>query len=98
MSFAAWLLIIYMVIINAYAVYITMQDKKIAIHNGKGLKAKRRVPERNLLTVAAMGGSIAMLATMFKIRHKTQHSKFMVGIPLIIAAQLALVILLIIVF
>lgn len=98
MPFAAWFLIIYLVIINVYAVFITLHDKKIAVKNGRGGKQKRRVPERNLLIVAAMGGSIAMYATMQKIRHKTQHKKFMLGIPAIIAAQILLVVLLIIIF
>jgi uncharacterized membrane protein YsdA (DUF1294 family) len=31
-----------------------------------------------------------MLVTMLLIRHKTQHKKFMIGIPLIIVAQFAL--------
>jgi len=98
MTFAAWLLIIYLVIINAFAVIMTIADKKIALKNGKGGKQKRRVPEKNLLIVAAMGGSIAMYVTMKKIRHKTKHNKFMIGIPAIIAAQIALVVALIIIF
>ena len=47
----------------------------------------RRVPEKTLLAIAALGGSIAMILTMRSIRHKTKHAKFMVGIPLIIMAQ-----------
>jgi uncharacterized membrane protein YsdA (DUF1294 family) len=31
-----------------------------------------------------------MLLTMLLIRHKTKHLKFMLGIPLIIVAQIAL--------
>jgi uncharacterized membrane protein YsdA (DUF1294 family) len=37
-----------------------------------------------------MGGAIAMLLTMYAIRHKTKHIKFMLGIPLIILLQAAL--------
>ena len=33
----------------------------------------------------------AMLLTMLLIRHKTRHVKFMVGIPVIIILQLAIV-------
>jgi uncharacterized membrane protein YsdA (DUF1294 family) len=40
-----------------------------------------------MLTGAA-GGAAAMLTVMLLIRHKTRHVKFMVGLPLIIAAQL----------
>ncbi len=49
----------------------------------------QRVPERVLLLVCAFGGSAAMLAAMRVIRHKTKHAKFMVGIPVMIAAQIA---------
>ncbi|MCL2300346.1 MAG: hypothetical protein FWC27_09415 [Firmicutes bacterium] len=32
-----------------------------------------------------------MLTTMLLIRHKTKHAKFMVGLPMIIALQIAVV-------
>ena len=73
--------IIYIAIVSLISIIITIYDKKIA---GKG---KRRVPEATLLMWSALGGSIAMLLTMFSIRHKTQHKKFMIGIPLIIILQ-----------
>lgn len=62
----------------------------------KAPSAIRRVPEKNLLIISALGGSIAMLITMRVIRHKTQHAKFMVGIPAIIVAQCALVVALVV--
>lgn len=92
------LLIIYLAVVSLYAVSITKKDKAIAVKNGKGGKQQRRVPERTLLLISAIGGSVAMLATMLKIRHKTKHMKFMIGIPAIIAAQIALVVALIIFF
>ncbi len=87
-----WLLIIYLILVNVFAVGITLSDKQKA----KG--GKWRVPEKTLLLVAALGGSIAMLVTMLKIRHKTKHPKFMIGIPAIIVAQILLVILLAVIF
>ena len=42
------------------------------------------------IPVAALGGSVAMYITMQTIRHKTQHPKFMIGIPAIMILQLAL--------
>lgn len=95
---ALWILIIYLLIINVYAVFLTMYDKGIATKNGKSSKKVMRVPERNLFIVSAMGGSIAMYATMQIIRHKTQHKSFMIGIPAIIVAQIILVVALIIIF
>ena len=73
--------LIYIAIVSLISIIITIYDKKIA---GTG---KHRVPEATLLMWSALGGSIAMLLTMFSIRHKTQHKKFMIGIPLIIILQ-----------
>ena len=58
---------------------------------------KHRTRERSLLLLSALGGSLAMLITMLIIRHKTKHKKFMIGIPLIIALQIALALLLILI-
>ncbi|MCL2445449.1 MAG: DUF1294 domain-containing protein [Oscillospiraceae bacterium] len=77
-------LLIYLATISLVAVVITMHDKRAARRN------KRRVPERTLLLIAALGGSVAMLITMCIIRHKTRHAKFMVGIPAIILVQAAI--------
>lgn len=87
-----WLLIVYLILINLFAVAITISDKQ------RAKKGKWRVPEKTLLLVSALGGSVAMLITMHKIRHKTKHPKFMIGIPAIIAAQVLLVVLLIVLF
>ena len=75
----------YLIIINFAAVLVTVSDK----HRAK--KHWWRIPENTLLLVAALGGSPAMLATMLLIRHKTRHPKFMVGIPLILILQVAVV-------
>jgi len=64
--------------------------------SSKTTKPQRRVPEKTLLIIAALGGSVAMLITMRTIRHKTQHMKFMLGIPAIIVAQCVLIVALVI--
>ena len=74
----------YFFIMNLFAAGITIADKRRAVRH------KYRVPERVLLLISLLGGSIAMYATMRIIRHKTQHPKFMVGIPLILVVQLFL--------
>lgn len=81
-----FLILIYLAIINLFAAVLTVFDKLRAIHHG------RRVREAMLLLVAALGGSPAMLVFMLMIRHKTRKPKFMVGIPLILLAQIAVVI------
>lgn len=56
-------------------------------------KAKRdrwRIPEATLLMLAALGGSVGALLGMSVFHHKTKHKKFLIGVPLILLAQLAL--------
>ncbi len=73
--------IIYLCVISLAAIFITIADKRRA-----KLK-KYRVPEKTLLILSAIGGSLAMYITMLAIRHKTKHIKFMAGIPLIMVLQ-----------
>jgi len=73
-------------LISAVAILVTLYDK-IAAKRLPG----RRTPEKALFTIAGLGGAIAMYAMMQVIRHKTQHKSFMIGLPLIIAAQIILV-------
>ena len=74
----------FLLIVSLWAFVITVYDKHAA---RKG--TCRRVSETALFAVSALGGSLAMLFTMLSIRHKTLHKRFMIGIPLIIAAQVA---------
>ena len=60
-------------------------------------KAKRnnwRTPERVLIMLAVIGGSIGSLAGMIVFRHKTKKPKFYVGIPVILLIQIILIVLL----
>lgn len=76
-------LIIGIALINVFAAAITNWDKKNA------QKDMWRVPEAWLMFIAAIGGAFAMLLTMCVIRHKTRYLKFMLGLPLIMVAQVA---------
>ena len=60
----------------------------------KAKKNRWRIRESTLLIVAALGGSIGSLAGMYLFRHKTQHLKFTLGVPLILAAQCLIVVVL----
>ena len=79
--------IAYLIVISIISMIICIYDKVISKKND----VKLRIPEKVLLLFSALGGSVAMLITMFVIRHKTKHVKFMLGIPLIIILQIALV-------
>ena len=81
-------LIVYLIIINIVSFGIWCADKLFAKTN------KRRVPEKVLFLWALIGGSIGSLCAMHIVRHKTRHWYFVIGIPLIFAAQAALLILL----
>ena len=81
----------YIAIISIVAICVTVYDKWAAKK-----RPKERTRESTLLLLSALGGSVAMLLTMYSIRHKTKHMKFMIGIPLIIAVQVAVIVALII--
>jgi len=73
---------IYLLIINAVGFLLMLIDK------WKARKNRWRIPEATLFLVAAVGGSIGSLIGMYTVRHKTKHIKFIVGMPLILAAQI----------
>ena len=80
------ILFIYLAIINAVAFLLMLVDKY------KAKKNLWRIPERTLMGVAALGGSVGSLAGMYIVRHKTKHLKFTIGIPAILTLQIAAVI------
>ena len=82
------LLLYYLLIINAAGLLLMLVDK------WKAKKNRWRVRESTLLLVAALGGSVGCLIGMYLFRHKTRHLKFTLGIPLILAGQCLLVVVL----
>lgn len=82
-----FVIIIYLAIISILSVIICIYDKVISKKNN----VKLRIPEKTLLILSALGGSVAMYICMLIIRHKTKHFKFMVGIPVIFIIQALLV-------
>ena len=81
-------LFVYLLIVNAAGFALMLADKH------KARKNLWRVPEATLMGVAVLGGSIGSLLGMYTVRHKTRHLKFTVGIPVILALQIVLGILL----
>ena len=76
----------YLLIISLIAIITCIYDKKVSKKN----RVELRIPEKRLFLISAMGGGLAMLITMRLIRHKTKHKRFMIGIPMIIIAQIAI--------
>ena len=76
---------VYLALVNLAAFALYGIDKR---------RAKRdrwRIPEATLLLSALLGGSIGALCGMYLFRHKTRKPRFSVGVPVILAAQLAAV-------
>ena len=76
----------YIAIISLISAIVCIYDKKISRKN----RVELRIPEKTLIRLCLFGGSVSMLWTMLAVRHKTKHIKFMLGIPLIIILQVAL--------
>ena len=53
----------------------------------KAKKAKWRISEATLILFAVIGGSIGAWLGLHVWRHKTQHKKFFIGIPMILTLQ-----------
>ena len=56
----------------------------------KAIKDKRRIRERTLLLCALLLGAIGAFLGMRVFRHKTKHRLFVIGVPLCILVNLAL--------
>ena len=79
-------LIVYLIIINAGSFLIMLADKN------KAHRRQWRIPERTLLGLAAIGGSLGTWLAMLLFRHKTLHARFRYGVPAMLAVQTALLI------
>ena len=85
-TYLLYSILIYLAVINILTFFLFGIDK---------LKAKRskwRVKESTLLWLSVLGGSIGAWLGMKAWHHKTLHSKFKYGIPLILILQIAAVV------
>lgn len=78
-------LAVYWVLLGIMTAIITAVDKSRAKNNGW------RTPEKTLIILALLGAALPEYITMKKIRHKTQHKKFMIGLPLIMVLHIVIV-------
>lgn len=78
------MMLIYLLIINALSFLLMLIDKQ------KAKKDRWRIPEKTLTAVAILGGSLGGIAGMKLFRHKTKHPKFSIGLPVILAVQILL--------
>ena len=75
-------LLVYLCIINALSFLLMLIDKQ------KAKKKRWRIPERTLLGVCAIGGSVGVLQGLYLLRHKTLHKRFAIGIPVMFVIHL----------
>lgn len=77
-------LYIYLAVANVIAFALYGLDKY------KAKTGAWRIPEKTLLGIAVIGGSVGALAGMNFFRHKTKHWYFKYGLPAILAIHLGI--------
>ena len=75
---------LWFVVINVIGYVVMSEDKN------KARKRKQRVPEKTLFLLAGMGGALGVLTAMYRKRHKTRHTSFRIGVPLLLLLNVLL--------
>lgn len=76
--------LLWFVLINIIAYVVMSEDKN------KARARRERVPEKTLFLLAFMGGALGILIAMYRKRHKTRHTSFRIGIPLLLLLNILL--------
>ncbi|QHE53204.1 DUF1294 domain-containing protein [Pontibacillus sp. HMF3514] len=76
--------IVYFVVINLIGFILMGVDKKRARND------KWRVQEKTLWTIAWIGGALGNWLGMSYFRHKTKHTMFTIGTPIIMVLHIVL--------
>lgn len=76
-------IILYLIIINIIGIVTMFVDKQKAKNN-----SNYRIPEKTLFSIALFLGAFGILIGMYKFRHKTMHTKFKIGIPILLFLNL----------
>ena len=83
-------IIVYLIVINLLGFLVMYIDKK------KAKYGRWRIPEKTLMLIALLGGSIGTIAGMYLFRHKTQKLKFTLGFPTILISEVIIILYIII--
>ena len=81
---------LYLIAVNLLAFVIYGLDKLLAKVKSR-FSGTRRVPEKTLLLLAALGGGLGAWLGMELFRHKTQHRSFRILVPLCTLAWIVIV-------
>jgi uncharacterized membrane protein YsdA (DUF1294 family) len=76
----------YLIIINCIGFLIMGYDKYQA------KKGNWRTPEKTLMTIALMGGSLGTTLGMYFFRHKTRKIRFSAGFPVILVFDIVVIV------
>ena len=81
-----------LILLGAYLLVINLEGFALMwIDKSRARRGRRRIAEATLFIVAALGGSLGVLCGMYAFRHKTLHTSFTVGIPLLLFFQAVLI-------
>ncbi len=84
-----YFLLAYLAVVNLDGFIMMGADK------ARARRGARRIPEASIFLVACLGGALGVLLGMYAFRHKTLHTSFTVGIPLILFFETALTLIII---
>ena len=76
---------IYLIVINIIGLLIMFIDKR------KAIKGNWRIPEKTLILIALLGGSIGTIIGMYWFRHKTKKLRFTIGFPVILLTEIIVI-------
>ena len=76
------IVIVYLLAMNIAGFSQMLYDKKQA------KASQRRIPEKTVFFVAALGGALGSFIGMQVARHKTKHWNFLIAIPLLFLVNL----------
>lgn len=81
-----------LILLGAYLLVINLEGFALmGIDKSRARRGRRRIAEATLFIVAALGGSLGVLCGMYAFRHKTLHTSFTAGIPLLLFFQAVLI-------
>lgn len=75
----------YLLLLNIAAFLLFGWDKNLA------RRKLYRIAEKNLFLVAIAGGTVGAIIGMYFFRHKTRHTSFVWGLPLLLLIQIILI-------
>ena len=77
---------VYLLLINCLGFLIMGYDKY------KAKKGEWRTPEKTLMTIALLGGSLGTTCGMYFFRHKTKKMRFSAGFPVILVLDIVIIV------